>query len=499
MSDITITKKNESYITLTGESYILQELSDAFTFYAEGYKYSPKYKSRIWDGSIRLLKRTSETKGHIYLGLIDQIISYLKSHGYSITISDDFPREKLNTNDLIEYQKNLKIASKGKVLELRDYQIKGFTDSIQLKRQINLSCTASGKSAIIYSIIRYLIDQKLKCLIIVPSINLLHQLENDFIDYSEVNRWNVKRHTHKIYSGQSKHTDKLLAISTYQSLNLIENEKYFEQFDVVIGDECHNAKCMSLINILSKCINASYRFGFTGTLDNIKANQKTIIGLFGPVNKLNTTKELMNKGQVANFKIKCLVLKYDEETAKAIQKFKYIDEIKFLTANKKRNNLIKNLALSLTNNTIILVNYIEHGKMLYEMLKTSKHIGNRNVYYIYGKVQGEERERIRQIVETEKDAIIIGSSQIMSTGINIKSLHNIILGIAGKSKIRTLQTIGRSLRLFQGKECAVLYDIVDDLSYKKRKNFTLLHFLERIKLYNSEQFDYKIKMIDFNV
>lgn len=498
MTDLIIAKKNETYITLTGEPHIIQEISDIYTFYAEGYRYQKLYQSRRWDGKVRLLKRISERKGNIYHGLLDQIIDYCKSNGYSLNLQDFPSKNNLNEKDLLTFLESLQVTSNNQRIELRDYQIKGFIDSITNKRNVNLSCTGSGKSLIIYCIIRYLIQQNLKCLIIVPTVSLVHQLTSDFDDYSTINQWNAFDNVHKIFSGQDKLTNKLITISTYQSLNTIKKDSYFEQFDVVIGDECHQAKATSLINIISKCTNASYRLGFTGTLDNIKANQKTIIGLFGSTNQLNTTKQLMDKGEVANFRIRCLILKHDKESSKAIRKFQYKDEIKYLITHKKRNTFIKNLAIKLEQNTIILVNYIEHGKMLYEMIKNSKYIGNRNVYYIYGAVEGEERERIRKIVETEKDAIIIGSTSIMSQGINIKSLHNIIFAIGSKSRIRVLQSIGRALRLHENKECAVLYDIVDDLSHGKRKNFSLLHFMERVKLYNSEQFDFKLKYIDFS-
>jgi superfamily II DNA or RNA helicase len=278
----------------------------------------------------------------------------------------------------------------------------------------------------------------------------------------------------------------------------IKQNSFFQQYDYVIVDECHGLKAVELTKILEKCTNASYRIGMTGTIDNIKANINTLIGLTGPINKLNTTKELMDRKEIAAFDIKCLMLNYDQATAKAVRKFKYQEEIKFIVSNNKRNSFIKNLALSLNTNSIILCNFVEtHGKVIYELLLNSKHRGNRNVYFIHGGVEGEERERIRNIMETEKDSIIVASSSIMSAGVSIRNLHNIIFAISGKSRIRTLQSIGRVLRLHQSKEKAILYDIVDNLSTGKHNNFTLNHFLERVKMYNQEKFDYKIINVDF--
>ena len=498
MVDITIEKKNEAYIYITAEESTLYELRDAFKFFADGYKFHPRYKAKLWTGEIFLFKILSRNRGEIYYGLINEIISFCKSREYTYHLKEIQTLQEISEKELLGYLQSLNLSSKGQKIEPRDYQIRGYIESIKNKRNVCLSVTSSGKSLIIYSIVRYLQNQELKGLVITPNVSLIHQLYSDFDDYSKFTDWQVSDNIHKIYSGQDKNSSKTIFKSTWQSLQTIKDKSWFEQFDYVIVDEAHGAKATQLTSILEKCINASYRLGFTGTIDNIKSNINTLIGLFGPINRLNTTKELMEKGQVANFNIKCLVLKYDESTCKAIRKFKYQDEIKYLVSNNKRNNFIKNLALSLDKNSIILCNFVEtHGKVIFELIKNSKRLSNRNVYFIHGGVEGEERERIRKIMETEKNAIIVGSSSIMSTGISIKNLHNIIFAISGKSRIRTLQSIGRVLRLHKDKNIATLFDIVDDLSFGKHQNFTLKHFLERVKMYNQERFEYKLKKIDF--
>lgn len=499
MSDVKIIKKDETHIILSGEESVLYEIRDLFTFYAEGYKFHPKYKAKLWDGKIMLLRLSSKNRGEIYHGLLHDIITFCENRGYSYELDKSLLEiNKLSTEEIKKFLEYIKPSFKGEIIDPRDYQIKGFVDSICNKRNLNLSVTSSGKSFIIYMIIRYLNKKGLKGLIITPNVSLVHQLYSDFEEYSKLNGWVADENIHKIYSGQDKISKKQIYQSTWQSLQNIKEKLWFEQFDYVIVDEAHGCKATQLTSILEKCINASYRLGFTGTIDEVKANINTLKGLFGSINKLNTTKELIDKGQISNFNIKCLVLKYDEETAKAVKKFKYQEEIKYLISNPKRNNFIKNLALSLDNNTIILFNFVEtHGKVIYELLLNSKHRKGRNIYFIHGGVAGEEREQIRQIMETEKNAIIVGSSSIMSTGISIKNLHNIIFAISGKSRIRNLQSIGRVLRLHKEKEIATLYDIADNLSTGKHKNYTLLHFLERVKTYNKEQFEYKLINVDF--
>lgn len=499
--DLRIEKKSDVYISLIGETSLLYELQDVFTFFADGYKYHPKVRAKIWDGKIRLLKLISKNKGELYYGLIEEVIKFCKSRDYTFELSDDLKIKNIpHTEELEQYTKSINICSKGEPIELRDYQIKGFVDSIQRKRCLLLSPTSSGKSAVIYTISRYLLEQNKRGLIIVPNVTLIHQLHNDFIDYSSLNGWSTDDFVHKIFAGQDKNSSKQLHLSTWQSLMTIKEQSHFEKYDFVIIDEAHGIKGTELTKILEKSIYADHRIGLTGTTDNVKANINTIIGLTGPINRLTTTKTLMERNEVANLNIKCLVLKYDEEIKKvfAKKKIKYQDEIKYLVSNTKRNNFIKNLAFSLNSNTIILTHLVEsHGQILYDLLLSSKHKKDRNVYFIHGGIDSKEREQVRQIMETESNAIIVASVQTMGTGVSIKNLHNIIFATNGKSSIRVLQSIGRVLRLHHSKDSATVFDIVDDISHKKSKNFTLQHFLERVKYYNAEQFNFTIKNIEF--
>ncbi len=515
MSDLIIKKKDETYILLEGEPSVLLDLSDAFSFYADGYRFNPKVRAKLWSGKIMLLRRTSQTRGQIYYGLLHEILKICKSRNYTVEIHDDLKiKNKPSKEELEEYIHGLNLSAKGEKITARDYQVKAFVDVIQLKRQLTKAPTSAGKSAIIYSICRYLNDKDLKGLLIVPNLSLINQMYGDFIDYSSLNGWSTEDNVHQIYSGKEKTSDKNILLATWQSLATIgkynnnnsnnskkDNElsanDYFKQFDYVIVDEAHSLRAVEIGRILESCTNASYRIGLTGTTSKTKANINTIIGLTGPVNDLITTRELIERKEVANFDIKCLVLKYDKETASQLRTYRYQDEVKYIISNRKRNTFIKNLALSMKSNSLVLFNFIEHGKLLHKMISESKFIGDRNVYLIYGGIDGEERERIRHIIETEKNAIIIASVQTTGTGVSIKNLHNIIFCLGTKSSIRVLQSIGRAIRLHNDKEKATIYDIVDDLSIRKHQNFAVKHFLERVKIYNEQQFSYKLKNIDF--
>ena len=265
---------------------------------------------------------------------------------------------------------------------------------------------------------------------------------------------------------------------------------------MVIGDEAHNFKAKSLTSIMEKCVNAQYRIGTTGTLDGTQTHQLVLEGLFGAVNKITTTKKLIDKKQLSNLAVRCLILKHSEANCKMVASGKYQDEIDYLVASKARNNFIRNLALKIKGNTLVLYQLVEkHGRDLYKNIE-DKAEKDRKVFYIYGGVETEEREKARAIVEKENNAIIVASYGTFSTGINIKNLHNIIFASPSKSRIRNLQSIGRGLRLGDNKVNATLYDIADDLQYRSKENFTLKHFQERINIYTEEEFDYEIHNIN---
>jgi superfamily II DNA or RNA helicase len=484
MSDLVIRNKNEAYVTVDCDEGISYELRDAFTLMIPGAQFSPKFRAKLWDGKVRLFDIRNK---QIYRGLTKHIESFCESREYSCSYEDEEYDNEFSLKEAIDFAKSI-----GCKHEPRDYQIDAFVHAIRNKRSLLLSPTASGKSLIIYLILRYLHDQKHigKSLIIVPTVSLVSQLASDFSDYG----FDSNSFVHRIYSGQDKETNKPIVISTWQSLYTLP-KKFFEQFETVIGDEAHLFKAQSLTTIMTNLINAKYRIGTTGTLDGTKTNKLVLEGLFGPVEKVITTKELMDQKHVADFTIKCLILKHPDIICKAAKDFTYQQEIEYLVLNEARNKFITNLGLSQENNTLILYQYVDkHGKILYDMI--SKRItDDRKVFFIYGKTDVEIREETRRIVENEKNAIIIASYGVFSTGINIRNLHSIIFASPSKSRIRNLQSIGRGLRKSETKDSAVLFDISDDLSHKKHNNYTLKHFGERIKIYSEEKFKFKIYKI----
>ena len=462
---------------------IAQELSDYFTFLVPGYQFTPAYKSRVWDGKIRLADLRSFT---IYHGLVPYIEKFCKERDYTLEIDSDVS----TTENYSLVEAKAFIDTLDLPHEVRDYQLKSYVHAIRNKRILLLSPTASGKSLILYLIVRHLQLEHKKGLLIVPTTSLVEQMFSDFKSYG----YDSDTYCHRQYSGKEKHTNSFLTITTWQSIYKNDKE-YFEQFDFILGDEAHQFKAKSLTTILSGCTNAKYRIGTTGTLDGTQTHRLVLEGLFGPVYKATSTSELIEKGQLADFNIKCLILKYPELVCKQARDWDYNTEIDFIVQNKARNEFIKNLALSLEGNTLILFQFVEkHGKDLHLLIK--ENAGKRHVFFVFGGTDVEVRESVRSITEKEKDAIIVASYGTFSTGVNIRNLHNIVFASPSKSRIRNLQSIGRGLRIGENKTEATLFDIADDFRTGKYTNYSLKHFVERCKIYDEEKFNYKFYNIE---
>ena len=481
MDIIEIESFDQTYNKITCDPGIGFELNEYFTFEVPGAKFMPAVRNKVWDGKIRLFNVMSCL---LYAGLNKYIEEFAKSRNYTVIYKSDFSADEFSLKEANEFIDTLKIPEK---FERRDYQIDAFTYAIRNRRALMLSPTASGKSFIIYLITRYYAK---RTLIIVPTTSLVSQLASDFSDYGLLSdKW-----VHRIYAGQDKQTDKPITISTWQSIYKLD-KKYFEQCDVVIGDEAHLFKAKSLTSIMSKLNSCRYRFGFTGTLDDTQTHKLVLEGLFGPVRKVISTAELIDQKHLTKFEIKAIILKYPDELRKLTSKFDYQTELDYLVRNEARNRFIMNLTLSLKGNTLLMFQFVEkHGKELYELI--NKNAKKRKVFFVFGGTDVEVRESVRAITEKESDAIIVASYGTFSTGINIRNLHNILFASPSKSRIRNLQSIGRGLRVGDNKTAATLFDISDDFRVGKFTNFTLKHFIERLKIYDDEKFVYKIYPIE---
>ncbi len=475
---LLIENLGQTYLRIKSEPAVLQELHDHFSFIVPNFRFMPAFKAGVWDGRMHLFNLKNKT---IYAGLLPKILEYAEANEYEVEFLEEttFPFSSTEAQ-IKEWVAKLNLPG----ITPHDFQFAALETALEKKgRAIFLSATGSGKSLIIYLLFRFFHK---RTLLIVPTTGLIRQMESDLRDYG------YDGDIQLIYEGQSKKVTGPIVISTWQSIYKLP-KVWFEQFGMVIGDEAHTFKASSLITIMEKLDQCPLRFGLSGTLDDATVHEMTLQGLFGDIITLSKSHELIERGILSNFLINNITLKYSNETKEAFFKSSYEEEIDFLIKNPNRNEFIRKLVTRLKGNTLLLFHYVEdHGEELYRIIKEST---DRPVYFISGKIKAQERERIRQEIERQDNAILVASMNTTSTGINIKSLRNIVFASPSKAKIKILQAIGRVLRKSENKELAVLWDLSDDLSIRGWKNYTLKHFIERIKVYSREKFDYKLLSI----
>ena len=479
-----ISKINEVYLHLEVDEDLERELTDYFTFEVPGAKFMPHYRRKLWDGKIRLF---SPHNGRIYVGLLPYIKEFCSRNSIEYIIEKGVEDERnVIRESCRDFATSLRPKSRGKLIQFRDYQIDAIWYAIQRNRCLLLCPTASGKSLIIYTLVRYYHLMNLKTLILVPTTSLVEQMYSDFIDYG----WKDE-YIHRVYAGHDKGSVKPVVISTWQSLYKL-HRPYFAQYGCIIGDEAHLFKAKSLTDIMTRSGDCKYRFGLTGTLDGTQTHRLVLEGLFGKVTQITTTKQLMDNKTLAKLNIDCIVLKHTEEECKRIRKYTYAEELNYIVSHKKRNRFIENLCKTIKGNTLVLFQLVDkHGVLLYNELKKL----DKKVFFVYGKTTTETREKIRKIVEKEKSSLVIASYGTFSTGINIRNINNVVFASPSKSRVRVLQSIGRGLRQSETKTSVKLFDVSDNITYKSRQNFTYRHFNERLNIYKQENFNYEINRV----
>jgi superfamily II DNA or RNA helicase len=475
---ITITQPNNVFIRVGCSAGVAQELSEYFSFIAPSAKHDKRYKQRLWDGKIRLFNARTR---QVYAGLAELVKEFADKYGYSV--ADERGLKDSDVPSEAQLKVFLEALNLPEKIEVRDYQLEGLKIAARDKRALLLSPTSSGKSLLIYMICRWF---NKRTLIVVPTTTLVKQMAGDFADYG------YEKPVSQILAGASKEELAKFTVSTWQSVYSMPPE-WLSQFDLVIGDEAHGFKANSLKGIMENMV-ADVRIGTTGSLDDLKVNELTLQGLFGKIHRLATTRELMDRGLVADLEIKAYELNHSEEIKKAARKAKpeYEDEMNDLIDHPRRNKFIIELTKRLNGNKLVLFKKISHGKMLFEEFKKT----HKNVHLVYGDIDTDIRDEIRALTEQSKDAIIVASYRTFGTGINIRNLHHVILAAPIKSKILLIQSIGRSLRLGNEKTKAYVHDIGDNISIGQYQNHTYRHFIGRLELYTKEQFTYKLFRVD---
>lgn len=501
MSDIiTVGLRDNVNLEISCEIDQAYELKEFFSCYASNYKFNPKFKAKMWNGKISFFNIHDKT---LPIGLLKYIKPFLKKFKYRIRFEFDRStlKNEITTEDLTSFHDVLfeGVTNNGKPVYPRDYQHDAILAALQHKRGVLEAATGAGKSIIIYSIIRFIMENvKGKILLVVPSISLVSQMFSDFREYGW---WDNYDDVSLLY-GNSKHYDpnKKILISTWQSIHK-KGQRFFEQFDAVLVDETHNAKSTSIQTVLKKCVNAEYKLGMTGTLPTEKIDRFNIFGYLGPVIYKLRSHELISRGFLTDIRIVNMFVRYSNKDVKDNKSRKYADEISFITKNGKRNKVLKHIISSNhvkdCENILILAQRLNHIDAIEKYL--SDKYPDRKILKISGVTNPDERERIRQYVECNNGVILVATYGTLSTGVNIPKLHHVIFASFYKSKIKVLQSIGRGLRLHKSKKIIFIWDIIDDMRWKKKTkntsnkpsygyNYAFKHYLERKVFYDEQRF-----------
>ena len=375
-------------------------------------------------------------------------------------------------------------------LPLRDYQHNVVSTCLKVGRGVVVLATAGGKTLTIASLIQsvHKTDTKMKCLIVVPDLMLVNQTYNDFIEYKvgfSFSRWTG---SHKLTLG----TNVVIA-----NAGILQSSKtdlsWIDHIDMLVVDEVHKLRKGNKINKVLKNIQTNHRFGFTGTLPESQEDCWNITGKIGPILYEKNSYQLRSEKYIANAEAVIIKLEYSSPPRHFLRRAtdpgeRYRKESEFLRANQFRNNTLATIVSNFTNNGLLLVDYIEHGKILEQHFKIK--CPHKQVYFIRGDVAVEDRDKIKKLIESSKDIVCVAISKIFSTGISINNLHYICFAGGGKAKIKILQSIGRGLRKHKDKKKVVIIDVADQLYYGKK------HMDKRLSIYKEENLNYAIKTIE---
>lgn len=494
MSKIYARKFNETHMIVESDDEVEYELSEYFKFFIPTAKFTPKFKSGFWDGYISLFDKSRKT---LYTGLFNPLKEFSDLRGYDLIYDQEEFGHEYSKDYITEWLDKQVITDGEDDITIRDYQFNAVLESIYNKRQLIQSPTSSGKSLILYLFTKFFIEHGKNILVMTDSTNLVDQLYTDWINYSFKNDFDIDK-VQRIYAVASKAVSKPIVISTWQSQHSTKkkvNTSHFNDFyDVVLVDEAHKGEANSIMNIMEQCTDIKYRIGLTGSLKKAKLNQLTLEGLFGEKYRTITTRELIDRGEIADIAIKMVMISYGKEIEKHVKKAKYEVQKDWLITLPERIKFISHLAGTLSGNTLILFERIEHGKAILNMVQEL--YPDIPVYYIDGNVLKDRRNIIRGLIEKEEKSITIGSGGCVATGWSVKNIHNLITSESLKSIIRVLQSIGRVLRKSKTKSKCTYYDICDIPVSTGRRNYFKKHAAERAEIYLEEQLKVKTLKVE---
>lgn len=403
MTDIVVTKLNESFVRVKCDPDLAREISDTYTFEIPGAKFTPLYKMGRWDGKIKIFNIGARTLPY---GLTNELQKFADDRGYSFELN--IPEMKdagLTYKDVADFAGTLGIDKRKPPIEIRDYQINGAFQALKNKRGILHAATGAGKSLVLFIICRYIVEElQMRVLIVVPTISLTSQMKSDFADYASGTNWSADANVHCITAGVDKSIKKPITVSTFQSIYKMDSD-WLNQYGCIIGDEGHKIVAKTITGIYERATEVEYKLACTGTLHDMKCNLLVMKGITGDVYEIATTSTLIENKQLVPLTIKAIILNHPEHVAKALKKAEYDDEIRYIVSLSKRNEFIAKLASQCKGTTLVLFRFVDlQGEPLYKLI--SEKSPDRNVHYIDGTVTGKDRELIRKDANTGDDVTI---------------------------------------------------------------------------------------------
>ena len=497
---LTLTEDNQFLRIDEATEIELEQIRISLTKRIESWRFHPLVKRGVWDGYVSYIKDDK----WIPAGLWRHIMSICKEYRFELKI-DGIKRlidSNINAEQFEEWALDF---FNGSQITPRDYQIETAYNILKFRKCLAELATSAGKTLISFLTVAYMLEKghAQRILFIVPNVSLVVQAHEDFHEYNYRNRIDLR--IQQIFAGQEVKKNKNIIIGTYQSL-IKKDAAYFAEFDAVIVDETHKAKGASIKEILSKCVNAKYRFGLSGTIPKDGTLDKlTLMSQTGPVISEVKASFLQEQGHIAQCVVKVIEMNYatpKQRTAfmelaqnKYDNKDVFSLEQNFVITSDARLNFISNVIARVPRNSLVLFHRIEHGQRLYEKLRQES---NKRVFYVDGGTASDIREEYKKKMEAGEEIVIVASFGTFSTGISIKKIHNIFFTESFKSEVIIRQSIGRGLRQHHSKDKVLIVDFVDDIRTIEWDNYLYKHGKVRQSIYKQEKFEYTVKKVDFD-
>jgi superfamily II DNA or RNA helicase len=464
-----------------------KKLANTFKYEIPYARYHPAFKLGRWDGMVSLFG----LGGTGYLNQLEKVLDILTKMGVHVEDVDD--RRQTNhisfTPVTETYWADLGKTwpkghpQEGQPIMLRDYQVDAINTFLTNHQALQEIATGAGKT-ITTATLSHVCETLGRTITIVPNKSLVEQTEEDFVNVGlDVG----------VYYGDRKDLGKTHTICTWQSLNILEKKSKNHEHDIltlaefldgvktVIVDEVHMAKAEVLKNLLTQNLNnAAIRWGLTGTVPKEKFESESIFASIGPVVGSIKAHELQDKGVLSTCHVNVVQMIDLPEFST------YAEELKYLVTDDDRMIYISKLIkkISLTGNTLVLVNRIDSGKFLINEID--------DAVFISGEVKTKDRKEEYDEIKTSDNKIIVATYGVAAVGINIPRIFNLVLLEPGKSFVRVIQSIGRGIRKAEDKDFVQIWDLTSTCKYAKR------HLTERKKFYKEARYPFTIEKIDWH-